>query len=216
MKNITLFVFALFIASISIAQNANYTAAMEKAIDQLENIESLDEVPAIANTFERISKVAPEEWLPQYYLTYTNVMLAWKGLQESDVSACDRHVEAAQKALKAAKEIAGEHSELYVMEAYIYQARIMRNPMVNGARFSGSVDEALAVAKKLDADNPRAYYLQGQQWLNMPAFLGGGKEKAMPEFKTAEEKFKTFEPTSSLHPNWGRQNNEQVMAQLMK
>ncbi|MEM8525848.1 MAG: hypothetical protein AAGG68_14500 [Bacteroidota bacterium] len=216
MRKITVFVFALFITSIAIAQNANYTATMEKAIDQLEKVEDLAEVAAIANTFERIAKVASDEWLPQYYLTYANVMLAWKGLQESDISACDRHVEAAQKALKAAREIAGENSELYVMEAYIYQARIMRNPMVNGARFSGSVDEALAIAKKLDPNNPRAYYLQGQQWLNMPAFMGGGKEKAMPQFKTAEEKFKIFEAASSLHPNWGKKNNEQVMAYLTK
>ncbi|MEL6942222.1 MAG: hypothetical protein AAFO82_06100 [Bacteroidota bacterium] len=216
MRKITLFVFALFITSITIAQNANYTAAMEKAIDQLENMKSLDEVANIANSFERIAKVASNEWLPQYYLTYANVMLAWKGLQEGDTNVCDRHVEAANKALKAAKEIAGENSELYVMEAYVYQARIMRNPMVNGARFSGSVDEALAIAKKLDPNNPRAYYLQGQQWLNMPSFMGGGKEKAMPQFTTAEEKFKTFEPASSIHPNWGKKNNDQVIAQLTK
>ncbi|MEM9847519.1 MAG: hypothetical protein AAF847_06500, partial [Bacteroidota bacterium] len=137
-------------------------------------------------------------------------------LESGNNKDCDQHVKVATETLAAAKKIAGENSELYVLEAYIYQARIMRSPMMNGPRFAGSVDEALAKAKAIDANNPRAYYLQGQQWLNMPSFMGGGKEKAIPQFELAAQKFESFQAASNLHPTWGKEQNKSLINHLTK
>ncbi|MEM9884863.1 MAG: hypothetical protein AAF849_03155 [Bacteroidota bacterium] len=217
MTKLIAFVFTLFLTqTVVFAQNTNYTAAMEEAVAQIHQVESLEEVAAIANKFERITKVASEEWLPKYYLVYSQIMLAWQDLQNGKNKDADQHVRVATNTLAAAKHLAGENSELYVLEAYIYQVRIMRSPMMNGPRFSGSVDEALAKARKLDENNPRAYYLQGQQWLNMPSFMGGGKEKAVPQFEMAAQKFESYQPASELHPNWGKGQNQAAIDKLTK
>ena len=211
MKKITLFVFAILISAQLFAQNEQYTQAMKNAITQLETSESIEEFKATAATFERIANVAKTEWLPTYYLGYANLILCWKSMQEEDYKAYDLHIAAVEKALETAQGLAGAHSELYVLEAYMYQAKITRKPMVNGMRYSSSVDTAIKKAKELDPNNPRAYYVMANQIYNMPAFIGGGKEKAIPEYELAAEKFASFKAESDLHPNWGAGGNEQML-----
>lgn len=212
MKQITLII-CTFLFSISLyTQNDQYTKAMQDAINGLEVAESAEDFKAVSATFERIAQVAKTEWLPNYYRAYTNIHLSWISLQAEEYSAYDLYIEAAEKAIEKANEIVGEHAEVYVLEAYLYQAKIQRKPMVNGMRYSSSVTDALARAKELDPDNPRAYFINGNQLFHMPAFVGGGKDKALPEFETAAKKFANFKAESDLHPNWGAQANEQMLA----
>lgn len=208
MKNLVVIVFALFISTFSFAQNAKYTEAMQNAITMMDENGGLQNA---ANTFDRIAGVASEEWLPQYYVAQCNLYLAWGALEKDDWKSFDAHIEKANVALDKAEALTGKNAELLTLEAYVYQARIMRNPMVNGARFAGTIDALLAEAISLNPDNPRAYYIQGQQKFNMPSFLGGGADSALPIFETAAEKFTSFTPESELHPNWGKGNNERML-----
>lgn len=214
MKNVIIITLALFISFISFGQNDNYTTAMEEAIEKMWGDESNRQ--AAANTFERISQAMPNEWLPQYYAAYSNLMLGWEASERKEWKTFDAHFKKADAALAVAKEIAGEHSELLVMEAYILQGRIMRNPMINGPRFSSSIDALLTKAMELDENNPRAYHVLANQWLNMPSFLGGGVEKALPLYEKANEKFEKFEQPSSIYPSWGRTYNDRMLAYATK
>ncbi len=209
MKNTALFVFALLISTFSFAQNTKYTEAMQSAITSMEEE---DKLQAATNMFERIAGAATSEWLPQYYLAQCNLNLGWMASKNDDWKGFDAHIEKAYTALEAAEKIVGKkNAELLTLEAYVYQARIMRNPMINGPRFAGTIDGLLEKAQQLEPNNPRAYYLQGQQTFNMPSFLGGGAENALPLFETAAKKFAAFTPTSALHPNWGEGMNTRML-----
>jgi len=45
----------------------------------------------------------------------------------------------------------------------------------------------------------------------MPKMFGGGKEAAKPLFQKANEKFLSFKPADVLSPNWGKEQNEQLL-----
>ena len=211
MKKIA-FILVVNLLSLSLfAGNEQYTAAMKTAISDLEVAESEVELKAASASFERIAKVATDEWLPNYYLAYAHIQLSWKALETKDYSAYDLHMEAAEQAMEQAQGLNSAEAELHVLKAVWYQARIMRNPMVNGMRFSSSVDNALEKAKLLDPDNPRIYYVLGQQLYNMPTFVGGGKDKALVQFELAADKFTAFQTSSDLHPNWGKGMNDYMI-----
>ena len=64
---------------------------------------------------------------------------------------------------------------------------------------------------RLNPDNPRIYYLQGQSLFNTPPAFGGGKDKAKPLFEKAIALFKTDKP-KPLWPNWGLDATEDQLA----
>lgn len=214
MKNALLLIIATLFVGFATAQNDQYHNAMSDAIIAMNQAKSVTEFQNAANTFDRIGQVATSEWLPPYYSAYTNMTAGWISLQNEEYKNYDKYISASQEAVKKAKEIAPDQAEIYILEAYLYQAKIMRNPMINGPRFSSTIEKLLNQAKEMDPNNPRAYYLLGQQWLNMPAFFGGGKDKAIPAFETAAKKFDSFQLASDLHPNWGAKANASILSRL--
>jgi hypothetical protein len=48
--------------------------------------------------------------------------------------------------------------------------------------------------------------MRAQMVMNMPSFMGGGKDKALPIFQQAKQKFDTFTSTNILCPRWGRED----------
>ncbi len=73
------------------------------------------------------------------------------------------------------------------------------------------LQKILKIAIKMNPDNPRIYYLQGESIFNTPPAFGGGKEKAKPLFEKALVLFKTDKP-KPLYPNWGMQRTEEQLA----
>ncbi len=215
MKNAIFFLIAFLFAGFTTAQDTSYEEAMHSALEGLRAAESPEELQNAANSFGRIAQLAASEWLPHYYVAYAHTNLAWMSLQQDNQKAFDEHIDAAQEAIEQVQKLVPEQAEAYILEAYAYQALIMSQPMVNGPRYSHVAESLLSKAKSLDPDNPRAYYLHGQQWLNMPDFLGGGKEKALSQFEKAAEKFESYVPASELHPNWGAAQNA-VMVNSLK
>ena len=62
-----------------------------------------------------------------------------------------------------------------------------------------------------DPNNPRPYYLKGQNLKYTPEQFGGGCKVALAELKTAMDKFAAFKPATELHPTWGKPRVEQLI-----
>ena len=77
-------------------------------------------------------------------------------------------------------------------------------------RCFGSLDKARA----LNPDNPRIYFLEAMNRLNLPPAFGGGPEVALPLFQTAQEKFSLFHTEDPLWPDWGADANREELAKL--
>lgn len=211
MKNISLFVLLLSFSSILFAQNEKYVQAMEKALAQLDTTQSVEGLQKLANTFERIAMNEKSEWLPNYYHAYCNMMIATAKMQAQDLPTCIAHLDKAQTALDAAMLLAPQDAEIITLQGYIYQGRIWENPMVKGAEFSPKIQQTLQTAIAMNPENPRPYYLMGQQLLFTPEFYGGGAKAALSWLEKAEAKFVTYQAPTKLHPNWGKGANNYML-----
>ena len=185
------------------AQSEAYTKAMEKAIMAMDISEDMESLQKVANTFERIAGNASDQWLPPYYNAYTHIIM---NFQLNDGNEKDQVLDKAQEYLDKAIELGGDASEIYAVQAFLYIGRITAKPMVRGMSYSGKVRAEVEKSLDKNSANPRAYYVLGQLLQGMPSFAGGGMDRACPEFQTAAEKFKSFEPKDSIHPNWGKRD----------
>lgn len=216
MKNAILFTILIFFNGILFAQNAKYTQAMEKAIAQLDTTQSTEGLQKLANTFERIAQNEKKKWLPAYYQAYCNMMIAMNKMQAQDITTCIAHVDKAQAALDIAVNIAPKESEIITLQGYIYQGRIWENPMVKGAEYSPKIQQALQTAIELNPENPRPYYIMGQQLLYTPEFYGGGAKAALPWLEKAATKYENYKIISTLHPSWGKGANNYMLENARK
>lgn len=204
-KLLTITIALLFSANLLFAQSEKYTAAMTAALadfDVSQNKEPVrDEWLALANRFERIASAEPKEWLPRYYAAYAYSSLAFMG---NDAVQKDQLTDKAAGLLDEAVKIAGENSELMVLEAQIHQARMATDPMTRWQSEGPLFAASLRKAKKMDPNNPRIYVLEGTNLLYTPEQFGGGKKAAKPVLEQAMEKFATFKSEGPLYPNWGQ------------
>ncbi len=196
----------------STALASNYEETMSKNIQKMYTLNSSSEFISLANQFQRVATVEKEEWLPRYYASYCYVISTV--LDEMTADEKNEKLDMAQQEMDVLKEQASNESEVYALQAFIYQLRI--TDMTKGMKYSGLANEALAVAEKLNPENPRVYYLRGTNKYYTPKIFGGGAEKAKPFFEKAAEKFKIFQPQNSLSPIWGKEQNEQMLASCLE
>ncbi|MBK7872832.1 MAG: hypothetical protein IPJ74_20240 [Saprospiraceae bacterium] len=216
MKKHILFTMLILASGMLFGQNDKYVKAMEKALTQLDTVQTAEGFQKVANTFERIAMNEKSEWLPAYYQAYCNMMIAVAKMQANDITTCIAHVDKAQSALDIAKAIAPQESEIITLQGYVYQGRIWENPMVKGAEYSPKIQEAFQTAMKLNSENPRPYYLLGQQLLYTPEFYGGGAKSALPWLEKAEAKYASYQAPSSIHPTWGNETNNYMLETARK
>ncbi|GAB4198858.1 MAG: hypothetical protein OHK0057_12630 [Thermoflexibacter sp.] len=213
MKTLILNSLALFLAfSLVKANNEKYIKAMEETLMQLANIQAsfqLNDWQSVANHFERIGKVETKEWLPSYYVAYCYTRMSYIA-KDSDQK--DKYVELAEDFCNSALKIS-KNDELYALRAMIAQANMAVNPTIRWMKQGSVFSENLENAKRLNPNNPRIYYLEGNSIFYKPETFGGGAKNACPLYKKAIEKFATFTPASSISPNWGREPTEQMLKQ---
>lgn len=189
------------------AQSPRYAEMMEKTITEMEATRDGEVIKGIANKFERIASAEGKEWLPYYYHALCNVKMGLAAMEKNESDKIGAYVEKAQISLNKAKGLTPTNSELETMQGYIYMATIWESPMIKGATYGPKATTSFEKAMKLDPKNPRPSMLQGQNVMFTPEFFGGGAKKAQPIFASAQEKFDTFEPATSIMPKWGAKTN---------
>jgi len=193
--------------------NETYHNAMSQSIEKLFQSSTIPEYVEIANQFERISQIEKSEWLPLYYASYAYIMISF---QESDNAKKDTYLDQAQKYLDQALAIDPNESELYMLQGFLYPSRINIDPMNRGMIYIGKMNTALDKSLELNPENPRVYYLRATMTFHTPEAYGGGAAKALPFYKTADEKFKVYKPKTDLSPNWGKESNEIELKKVLE
>jgi tetratricopeptide (TPR) repeat protein len=217
MKNFLILTFCLLsFLSPLIAQDAQsaYTEAMGSAIATLFSGRSAENLQDAANRFERIAAQEPENWLPLYYQAYAKLSLAMLAAEQQEDTAGDL-LDEAQALVDRLKELQPEESEVHALQGYLYQGRIIENPMA-GAVFSPQSVIACRKAIDLNPDNPRPYFLIGQNYFHMPEAFGGGHKAAKDWLEKADQRFTSYEAPSGLHPDWGKRYNDYMLEQVRK
>ena len=204
MKNFTIILVLVSLFNVAFANEA-YHEAMRQSIEKLYQSATIADYIETANQFERITQLEKKEWLPLYYASYAYIMISF---QETDNAKKDAYLDEAQKYLDQAMAIEPNESELHMLQGFLYPSRINIDPMTRGLQYMEKMNASLDKALQLNPNNPRVYFLQGTMTHHMPEAYGGGAAKALPFLKTADEKFRIFQPKTDLSPNWGKEANE--------
>ncbi len=187
-----------------------YTAMMSATIAEQNAAGTPADVQANLAKLERAAAAAPTAWEPRYYQARGYLKLGFAG-QDDDQK--DQLFDQAQAALDQAKKLPGaDQAEVLILQAYIYQGRIMVSPMARGMVYTGRVAEALTQAKNLAPNNPRLYLLLGNDSFYRPSMFGGGPDKALPLYEKAKALFATFRPANALSPAWGEKMTDAMLA----
>jgi hypothetical protein len=184
------------------AQDDRYTTAMKSAIDLMDQASNPAEFTECANRFERIASAEKTRWLPYYYASYSLVVMSF---DEEDGGQRDLVLDRAQELLDHALELDPEESELHVLQALLYPSRIMVDPMSRGMLYIEKVFSSLERARSLNPENPRIYFLEGVNKLNLPPGMGGGADIGRPILEEALVKFEAFANPDPLWPSWGEE-----------
>jgi hypothetical protein len=210
----SLFIPAFILASaLTLGQERDYQGAMLNTIAMMNSVSGIEETVRCANMFERIARAEKDQWLPYYYSAYSLVVLSY---DVRDNEERDEILDIAQGLLDSALYRAPDESEIHVLQAFLYPSRILVDPTVRGMTYVEKMFQTIETAKNLNPDNPRAYFLEAVNRLNMPPSFGGGAEVAKPIFEKAAEKFEAFQTDDPLWPKWGKEENQIELDKLIK
>jgi hypothetical protein len=197
--------------SAAFSQSDKYATAMKKNIADMDSAIVKGNIAGVANNFERIANAEKTQWLPYYYAAYCTVMASFF---EQDKSKTDGIADKAETFIKKAEELAGgENSEICVIKSMIASSHMMVDPQSRWMQYGQTSASNIEKAKKLDPNNPRPVYLDGQAKFYTPEQFGGGKNVAKPLLEKAMVMFDSFKPASEIHPAWGKASTQYFLAQ---
>lgn len=163
--------------------------------------------------FERIALVEKTNWLPNYYVAFINTVEAFKTQDKSKIPAL---LERAQKAQDEATIISPNNPELMVLQAMIYTAWIVEDPMTNGMKYSGRAMEQYYKAQAIAPNNPRVVFCKAEFEIGGAEWTGADTKPLCKQVEKSIELFATFKPESAFHPNWGLDRAKEALTKCGK
>ena len=206
MKHI-LVIISMFFAGMAMSQS-KYEAGMARGLEQFKNAKSAEDMTAASAFFERVADAEKDKWLPYYYAAYTNHLTGWMNPKADK----DKVAEKTKDLISKAELLEQNNSEIFCLRQMVAIQQLTVDAMTRYQTYGAEANAAIAKAKKADPNNPRPYFLDGQYWLNVPEAFGGGKATAKKLVEKSLELYKTFQPASPLHPNWGKEEAEKLLA----
>jgi hypothetical protein len=186
---------AIFICSLLSAQT-QYEKGMGKAM-QLWREGNKTEAVA---TFERIASVEKTNWLPNYYIAFINTIDVFETKDKEKASAL---ITKAQDAIDNATAISPNNPEIMVVQAMLYTAILVQDPMTTGQKYSALVMEQYSKALAIDSNNPRAVFSKAEFEIGGAKYWKTDTKPMCLAIAKSIELFANFKPESQFHPNWG-------------
>jgi len=203
MKKLIITAIALTMLGNVMAHQPNFESAIKETLSLLDSAKTPVDMHNVIGRFERITLAEGKKWEAHYYLAYTRINSSF---WEKDGEKKDAILDEAQKSINKALELDGDKSELYALQGFLYQGRIQVSAM-RGMTYSPKAAEVLEKSIKTNPENPRAYFLLGQNLFFTPAMFGGGSKNALPKFLAAKEKFEKENGKEGIEPKWGSKSN---------
>ncbi len=151
-------------------------------------------------TFERIASVEKTNWLPNYYIAFIGTINAF---ETKDRAAATALINRAQQAIDDATAISPNNPEIMVVQAMLYTAILVQDPMNNGQKYSPLIVEQYNKAIALNPNNPRAVFSKAEFEIGGAKYWGTDTKPMCAAIAKSIELFANFKPESQFHPNWG-------------
>lgn len=205
-KIITTLLLALTI-TVTFANDEAYRNAMKENIKAMESSQNPEELQAIANTFERIAKMAPSEWLPVYYASLTYIRM---GIFEKQNKKKDAIFDKAKPFLDQAIDLAPTEGEVILLEGYWHMMKLTADPVNRSQTFGPRADELFNQAQAKNSENPRVYLMKGHMEFGTAQFFGNSTENACALFRKSLSLYDKA-PSDELAPSWGKGETEYMI-----
>ncbi|HAO46253.1 MAG TPA: hypothetical protein PLZ45_01200 [Ferruginibacter sp.] len=210
MKKCMLFLAVVLITAGASAQSDKYMAAMKNNIAAIDtSFKNPASLLTLANNFERIATAEKNQWLAYYYAALCHVNYTYT---MQDKSKIDAVADKATALIDKADSLQPNNSEISCMKSMIASSHMMVNPMQRYMEYGQEISSYLDAAMQQDPSNPRPEYLRGQGLKYTPEQFGGGCATAKPVLQSSLDKYNKFKPVSDIHPNWGKQRVEMLLA----
>ena len=203
---VTVLILFVFTTS-AFAAGGKYQAKMEQTLQEMAAGKTLEDLQAVANTFQLIGQNETKEWLPRYYEARCYILMSFRG-HDQDVR--DAQLDKADVLINAALEIAPEESELYALQGLMHTARLVINPMLRGRKYSMLSNASLNKSLEMDANNPRAQYMIISNEKGKAEFFGKDVSEYCAKATELIEQWDVFVAPSDLHPTWGKTETESI------
>jgi hypothetical protein len=205
-------IFTLIISLIALtgfSQKAEYYQAMGESLGQYANCKTPDDFQALGNRFALIAGNEKEEWLPLYYHAHCYIIMSF--MEPSDAEKKDSYLDVAEKSMKQLETMAPGEAEVFALQAMLYTARLVVNPMERGQQYSMLTAQSLGRASALDPSNPRAKLLKIQNDMGSARFFGKDPKEYCSQANDLLTGWDSFVPKSQLHPVWGKDQAEELV-----
>ena len=164
-------------------------------------------------TFERIASVEKTNWLPNYYIAFINTIDAF-GTQDKEKAAA--LLTRAQDAIDNATAVSPNNTEIMVVQAMLYTAWLMQDPMTNGQKYSALALEQYNKALIIDPKNPRVIFSKAEFEIGGAKYWGTDTKPMCEAIARSLELFTNFKPESQFHPSWGAERAKKALDNCKK
>ncbi len=205
----TIITFTLFLCTLIASAQDRYQDGMNKAFALWGEGKDKE----ASDLFERIASAEKSNWIPTYYVGLVNATSAFKTKDKEVITAL---LTKAQDALDQAFLVAPENAELNVLQALIYTAWIVYDPMTNGMKYSGMAMQEYEKGEKLAPNNPRVVFGKAEFEIGGAKYFGKDITPMCQQIDRAIELFATFKSDVPFYPQWGLDRAKEAQAQCAK
>lgn len=207
MKKLVTVICLVLSVGITRAQS-NFEKGMSKGMDLMKAAKTAEDFVAVANHFERIAMAEKGEWLPSYWNAYAYLFAGMNAKKDSEQ---DAYYDKGVLVLENIQNDKVDKSEYFTLLGYLKLMKISVSPMTRAPLGTGDAMKLLSDAQKLNAKNPRAFYVMGQHTFYTPEFFGGGKDVAKPMLQNAVRLYAEESASTEFMPRWGKARAEYLL-----
>ncbi len=196
----------LFIVSLPVLAMNETDSLFQQVLDEQREVVRLWNMSEMSNVrakFERLLRVTEHKKLAHYYIALSGYYMVQDHISRKENEQADKLVDDAIEHLNKAIEMDENFAEAYGLLSSCYGLKISVSP-IKGMVYGPRSGIAISKAKEISPENPRIHLIEGISSFHTPGMFGGGKDKAKVSFEKAVKYFKTFQPASSLAPDWGK------------
>jgi hypothetical protein len=117
----------------------------------------------------------------------------------------------AQTAIDNASAISPNNPEIMVLQAMLYTAIIVQDPMTNGMKYSGKAMEQYTKAQMIAPENPRVVFCKAEFEIGGAKWTGADTKKLCKEVERSIDLFAKFKPETSFSPSWGLDRAQETL-----
>ena len=215
MKTNLCFVLATFCLHFTLLASGgkDYEEKMKTTLAKMKNFSSVETVKETAHQFAEIGKVEKEEWLPWYYHANAYIMLIYMD-STATLEEKDQYLDTAAASVKKILEQHPEEAEIHLLHAWYLVSRLGLDPMTRGEQYYGLYKQAINKAQYLEPQNPRVKFFQVVSSIGEAQYAGQPVAHYCPELQALLDDWDNYTPKSSLHPDWGKEEVKQKMAEV--